>query len=66
MGTSDAGTLLGSICTLVFPAVEVRGQRRMKTAIPTKVGDPSPIKYVIYIIMENRTYDQIFGDLGVG
>jgi phospholipase C len=33
------------------------------TAIPTRVGDPSPIKYVIYIIKENRTYDQVFGDL---
>src|SRR5262249_53767982 len=29
------------------------------TAIPTKVGDPSPIKHVIYIIKENRTYDQV-------
>src|SRR5205823_4972432 len=28
-----------------------------KTAIPTKVGEPSPIKYVLYIIKENRTYD---------
>jgi YVTN family beta-propeller protein len=37
-----------------------------KTAIPTKVGDPSPIKYVIYIIKENRTYDQVFGDLAAG
>ncbi len=37
-----------------------------KTAIPTKVGDPSPIKYVIYIIKENRTYDQVFGDLKQG
>jgi YVTN family beta-propeller protein len=37
-----------------------------KTAIPTKIGDPSPIKYVIYIIKENRTYDQVFGDLADG
>jgi YVTN family beta-propeller protein len=37
-----------------------------KTAIPTKVGDPSPIKYVIYIIKENRTYDQVFGDIKKG
>src|SRR5205807_1831681 len=36
------------------------------TAVPTKVGDPSPIKYVIYIIMENRTYDQVFGDVKAG
>jgi len=35
-------------------------------AIPEKVGDPSPIKHVIYIIKENRTYDQIFGDLPQG
>ncbi len=37
-----------------------------KTAIPTRVGDPSPIKYVLYIIKENRTYDQVFGDLTRG
>ena len=37
-----------------------------KTAIPTRVGDPSPIKYVLYIIKENRTYDQVFGDLTKG
>jgi len=37
-----------------------------KTAIPTRVGDPSPIKHVIYIIKENRTYDQVFGDIKEG
>ncbi len=37
-----------------------------KTAIPVKVGDPSPIKHVIYIIKENRTYDQVFGDIPRG
>ena len=37
-----------------------------KTAIPTRVGDPSPIKYVLYIIKENRTYDQVFGDMPRG
>jgi phospholipase C len=34
-----------------------------KTAIPTKVGEPSPIKHVIYIIKENQTYDQVLSDL---
>ena len=29
---------------------------------PAKVGEPCPIKYVLYIIKENRTYDQVFGD----
>jgi hypothetical protein len=31
--------------------------------VPRKVGEPSPIKHVFYIIRENRTYDQILGDL---
>jgi YVTN family beta-propeller protein len=34
--------------------------------IPHKVGDVSPIKYVFYIIKENRTYDQVLGDLPNG
>jgi DNA-binding beta-propeller fold protein YncE len=29
-------------------------------------GRNNPIKHVIYIIKENRTYDQVFGDLKVG
>ena len=32
-----------------------------ESAIPHKVGDPSPIKHVFYIIKENRTYDQVLG-----
>jgi DNA-binding beta-propeller fold protein YncE len=28
--------------------------------------DKNPIKHVIYILRENRTYDQLLGDLGVG
>lgn len=34
--------------------------------IPSKVGDPSPIKYVFYIIKENRSYDQVLGDIPAG
>ena len=37
-----------------------------KTAIPTKIGDASPIKHVLYIIKENRTYDQVFSDIPRG
>jgi YVTN family beta-propeller protein len=33
------------------------------SVIPAKVGEPCPIKYVLYIIKENRTYDQVLGDL---
>ncbi|HEV3439830.1 MAG TPA: alkaline phosphatase family protein [Gemmata sp.] len=34
--------------------------------IPQKLGDPSPIKHVLYIVKENRTYDQILGDIKEG
>jgi len=34
--------------------------------VPAKVGGPSPIKHCIYIIKENRTYDQVFGDMREG
>jgi YVTN family beta-propeller protein len=34
--------------------------------VPQKIGDPSPIKYIFYIIKENRTYDQVLGDMPEG
>ncbi|HTP13450.1 MAG TPA: alkaline phosphatase family protein, partial [Bacteroidota bacterium] len=37
-----------------------------ESPIPTKVGGPSPIKHVLYIIRENRTYDQVLGDFRGG
>jgi YVTN family beta-propeller protein len=37
-----------------------------KTAIPTKVGERCPIEHVLYIIKENRTYDQVFSDIPRG
>ena len=35
-------------------------------ALPKKIGDPSLIKHVFLIIRENRTYDQILGDVAAG
>ncbi|MFI5336487.1 MAG: bifunctional YncE family protein/alkaline phosphatase family protein, partial [Opitutales bacterium] len=34
--------------------------------IPGRIGAASPIKYVLYVIKENRSYDQVLGDLGRG
>ena len=36
------------------------------TVIPQKIGDPSKIKHIFVIIRENRTYDQILGDVAGG
>ena len=42
------------------------GRAAGDSPIPRKVGDPSPIKHVFYVIRENRTYDQVLGDLERG
>jgi YVTN family beta-propeller protein len=34
--------------------------------VPVHPGLPGPIKYCVYVIKENRTYDQILGDLQEG
>ncbi len=34
--------------------------------MPARPGDPSLIRHVVMIVKENRTYDQILGDLGRG
>jgi YVTN family beta-propeller protein len=31
--------------------------------VPQNVGEPTPIEHVVYIIKENKTYDQVFGDM---
>lgn len=34
--------------------------------VPQRIGEPSVFKHVIYIIKENRTYDQVLGDMKEG
>ncbi len=34
--------------------------------VPRHPGEPSTIEHVVYVIKENRTYDQVFGDLSQG
>ncbi|MGI8636901.1 MAG: bifunctional YncE family protein/alkaline phosphatase family protein, partial [Segetibacter sp.] len=45
---------------------ETISQGEKGNPIPMKVGDKSPIKHVFYIIKENRTYDQVLGDVAEG
>ena len=48
-------------------AMPARDERRpAPLPVPVRNGDPSRIQHVVYIIKENRTYDQIFGDLPEG
>ncbi|MEV8566693.1 bifunctional YncE family protein/alkaline phosphatase family protein [Streptomyces sp. NPDC051322] len=34
--------------------------------VPARIGDPSTIKHVFLIVKENRTYDQVLGDMPQG
>lgn len=45
---------------------ELMSQGETGNPIPQKIGDPSPIKHVFYIVKENRTYDQVLGDVKEG
>jgi len=48
------------------PQVEAQSAGEAGNPVPQRVGAPSPIKYVFYVIKENRTYDQVLGDVKEG
>ena len=69
--------LYGSLASLNYPQarqhleqltqqVEANNLYRSDAGKVAFQGGQNPIKHVIYIIKENRTYDQVFGDLPVG
>jgi YVTN family beta-propeller protein len=54
--------------TLMTDAVRDLTPRRNMAArvVPERPGEPSPIQHVVFIIRENRSYDQVLGALGRG
>ena len=52
--------------TGISPADQQGAGDTVPRCIPTRLGGPSPIKHVVVIVKENRTYDQVLGDLGEG
>jgi len=46
--------------------MEVAEHSTTPMPVPIRAGDPSPIQHIVYIIKENRSYDQFFGGLGKG
>src|SRR4029078_3740568 len=45
---------------------EAKPQAAAPVAVPERIGDPSTIKHVFLIVKENRTYDQVYGDMPEG
>ena len=42
------------------------GGKAKPVPVPARIGAPSTIKHVFLIVKENRTYDQVFGDMAQG
>ena len=63
---------LAVLSQLVFENTPYTKERETKALgepgnpIPSDLSGKSPIKYVFYIVKENRTYDQVFGDMPEG
>ncbi|MGH7971950.1 MAG: alkaline phosphatase family protein, partial [Limisphaerales bacterium] len=52
-------------------AFAIRSAQRFTSSVkpvpvPARLGEPSVIKHVVYVIKENKTYDQMLDDLGKG
>jgi YVTN family beta-propeller protein len=43
-----------------------QGENQPVVAIPKRIGDPSAIKHVFLLVKENRSYDQLYGDMKQG
>ncbi|WP_329365197.1 phosphoesterase [Streptomyces sp. NBC_00669] len=43
-----------------------KGHKAKAVPVPARLGDPSTIKHVFLIVKENRTYDQVLGDMPQG
>ena len=63
---------LGIYSQAVYQNVPYNKENEMVSAgeegnpVPMTVGEKSPVKYVFYVIKENRTYDQVLGDIPEG
>jgi DNA-binding beta-propeller fold protein YncE len=53
-------------CSPLRADTSASAARPPSNPVPLRPGENSPIQYCIYIIKENRTYDQVLGDIPEG
>lgn len=53
-------------CERIAQSLEEPRQGQPPRPVPERIGEPSLFKHVVYIIKENRTYDQVLGDVPEG
>jgi YVTN family beta-propeller protein len=66
IGIPDGRTLAGYTRMVVSNNGFDRTERGEASVVPALAGGKTPIKHVIYVVKENRTYDQVLGSLGKG
>lgn len=59
-------TVIQSSKTLPTARLEFDRASALPRPVPQRLGEPSVFKHIIYVIKENRTYDQVFGDMPEG
>ena len=50
----------------ILKAWEKKHSSQKPVPVPQRIGEPSVFDHVVYVIKENRTYDQVFGDIPKG
>jgi YVTN family beta-propeller protein len=63
---NDTGTVFAQNGWGKHDVQQAKGRKATPVPVPTRIGDPSVIKHVFLIVKENRTYDQLFGDISKG
>jgi YVTN family beta-propeller protein len=66
LGTYTHQVFVGNDWEHLLASTPLKNSKAAPAAVPARLGDPSPIKHVFLIIRENRTYDQVLGDIGKG
>ncbi len=62
----DTATVFAQNGWTTKDVAQAKGKAKAPVAVPTRVGDPSTIKHVFLLVKENRSYDQVFGDVAKG
>jgi YVTN family beta-propeller protein len=62
---TDTVVAINNLSAALSSRVEPRDNVKPKP-VPDRIGEPSVFKHVLYIIKENRTYDQVLGDMKQG
>jgi YVTN family beta-propeller protein len=63
---SETGTVFSQNGWTAGSVTLAKGNGAKPVPVPLRLGDPSTIKHVFLIVKENRTYDQMFGDVPRG